>query len=71
MFGNWERVYTILVDAITDDPITNLASREGGNPTQHAFNLTGLPPRVDSRLLTAAARATRDASLKQLLGAVA
>ena len=51
VWAHWERVYTYLVQAITDDPISAFMSREGGNTTTHAFNWTAFPPRVGSRRL--------------------
>ena len=51
VWAHWERVYTYLVLAITDDVISGFLSREGGNSTTHAFNWTALPPRVGSRRL--------------------
>jgi hypothetical protein len=51
VWAHWDRVYTYHVRAITDDPIGNFMSREGGNATTHAFNFTAFPPRVGSRRL--------------------
>ena len=51
VWAHWERVYTYLVQAITDDVVSGLVSREGGNVSTHAFNWTALPPRVGSRRL--------------------
>ena len=62
VWGNWERVYSIHVDAVPDDVINNLFSREGGNPSEHAFSLTGMPPRIDSRKLTVSQQVTVEAN---------
>ena len=51
VWSHWDRVYTYLIQAITDDPISSFMSREGGNSTTHAFNWTAMPPRVGSRRL--------------------
>ena len=51
VWAHWERVYTYLVQAITDDVVSGLVSREGGNVSTHAFNWTALPLRVGSRRL--------------------
>jgi photosystem II stability/assembly factor-like uncharacterized protein len=59
-FAHWERAYSILVETITDMPITNLLSREGGNVTERAFNLTAFPYRIDSRELTVARQTTAE-----------
>lgn len=61
VMGNWERVFSIMVDAVTDDVISNLAMREGGNPTTRAFSITARAGRVDSRELTIGRQTTTEA----------
>ncbi len=56
VWGHWERVSSIFVTDVTDDVISNIAMREGGNATTRQYSLTAMPPRIDSRELTAGAR---------------
>ena len=51
VWAHWERVYTYLVRAITDDAVSGFMSREGGNVTTRAVSFTAFPPRVGSRRL--------------------
>ena len=51
VWAHWERVYTYLVRAITDDAVSGFMSREGGNVTTRAMSFTAFPPRVGSRRL--------------------
>jgi photosystem II stability/assembly factor-like uncharacterized protein len=59
-FAHWERAYSILVETVTDQPVSGLLSREGGNATERAFNLTAMPYRIDSRELTASRQTTAE-----------
>lgn len=56
VWGHWERISSILVTSVTDDVISNVAMREGGNPTTRQYSLTAMPPRVDSRELAVGPR---------------
>ena len=51
--GIWDRVWTIKVDRVVDDPVSGLQTMGGGGHSEHAYNLEGMPPRIDSRRMTA------------------
>lgn len=53
--GIWDRSWTIKVDRVVDDPVSGLQAMGGGGHSEHAYNLEGMPPRIDSRRMTASA----------------
>jgi photosystem II stability/assembly factor-like uncharacterized protein len=60
VFGNWERVYSIYVETITDDTLSNLVQREGGDASMRAIAVEAMPGRVDSRVMTVSRKTTTE-----------
>lgn len=61
VFGNWERSYSIFVESVPDDVLSNLGNREGGNPTTRQFSLEAEPGRIDSREMSVSRQTTTEA----------
>jgi len=62
VFGNWERVWALERARITDDPVTNIMMRDSDAKTEHAFNISAWPPRVDSWEITVSLQDTTEAA---------
>ena len=58
--GNWERIYTIRAQKITDRVLSNLMAREGGNATTMATSVSASPGRIDSRELFVSRQTTAE-----------
>jgi photosystem II stability/assembly factor-like uncharacterized protein len=58
LFSHWERASVVKVEAVTEDTISGLASREGGNASMRAFNMSYFSPRIDNRNLTVSRKTT-------------
>lgn len=60
VFNNWERAEIVADTEIMDDPMTQVAAKDGSEEVIHEFSLSGVPPRIDARNLSASRQTTAE-----------
>jgi len=61
VFKNWQRAFIVDQMEVTEDPVSGLAAHAEDNEIMHEYTLSGVPPRIDVRALTASKLDTTEA----------